>query len=113
MIEGLWSLEFISNVGGIGAGVVVFETQRIFGGDSQYYYVGQYEMQHDGKLKAEVMVEHYAGNRLSIFGPGQDKFSLAVRADSVQRPTFQATGSMIGSPDAKIAMRLTIRSELP
>lgn len=44
MIEALWSAEFTSNVGNFGAGVAVLETDRILGGDSQYYYVGNYQI---------------------------------------------------------------------
>jgi hypothetical protein len=42
-IEALWSLEFVSTEDSYGAGVVIFETNKIFGGDSLYYYLGNYE----------------------------------------------------------------------
>lgn len=32
-IEGLWTIDFFSG-DGTGAGVIVFETRRVFGGDS-------------------------------------------------------------------------------
>lgn len=38
MLEALWSVEFVSNTDGEGAGVAVLETGRILGGDGQYYY---------------------------------------------------------------------------
>jgi hypothetical protein len=41
-IEAVWAVNFITPVGAGGAGVVVFETGRIFGGDSYYYYIGGY-----------------------------------------------------------------------
>lgn len=42
MLEALLSVEFVSNVQGSGAGVVVIETGRILGVDSSYLYVGKY-----------------------------------------------------------------------
>lgn len=42
MIEALWSVEFMSNLQGAGAGVAVFETGRVLGGDAGYTYVGKY-----------------------------------------------------------------------
>lgn len=68
MLEALWSVEFISNVGGTGGGVVVLETQRLFGGDSQYFYVGTFKV--EGPLvRATLKVTHYYGPPSSVFGP--------------------------------------------
>lgn len=66
MIEGLWSIYFQTDQMH-GAGVVVFETNRLFGGDDKYFYVGKYVVAH-GKLQATAQVTHFAGAPLSIFG---------------------------------------------
>lgn len=42
MLEALWSVEFQSSFGLQGNGVVVFETGRVFGGDSTMIYVGNF-----------------------------------------------------------------------
>lgn len=36
MIEALWSVEFVAANGNYGGGVVIFESGRIFGGDSSF-----------------------------------------------------------------------------
>lgn len=53
MLEALWSVEFLSTAQGYGAGVIVLESSRVFGGDSTYFYIGSYELTHD-ILTAEV-----------------------------------------------------------
>jgi len=76
MLEALWSVEFVSNLGIFGAGVVVFETERVFGGDSQYYYLGTCQVKYDN-VEAEIEVTHYTGQKFSIFGP-LEKFKVKV-----------------------------------
>lgn len=44
----------------LGAGVVVPETNRVFGGDSSYYYTGTFQVR-NGEVTAQVRVRHYAG----------------------------------------------------
>lgn len=44
-IEALWTMQFHNTNGpASSAGVVVFESERIFGGDSCYYYIGNYKV---------------------------------------------------------------------
>ena len=110
MIEALWSVEFVSDVGMYGAGVAVFETGRILGGDSMYTYVDSYKVDRD-MVQAEIEVTHYAGQPLSVFGPArQFKLSVTGKAD---RNAFQVVGNRVDAPDRKIVIQLTRRAELP
>ncbi len=66
-IEAMWTAKFQSNKGAFGTGIVVLETGRVFGGDSQYYYVGDYSL--DGRqISVNISVTHYANDIDSIFG---------------------------------------------
>ena len=48
-LEALWSIQFeVPNIERWGGGVVVFETGRILGGDSSFYYIGDYSV--DNKI---------------------------------------------------------------
>ena len=76
-LEALWSVRLKSAVPGAAgysqfeaAGVVVLETNRLFGGDSSYYYTGSY-VGKNGRLTARVEVKHYAGpaNSILVGGP--------------------------------------------
>lgn len=72
--EALWAVYFgdVSGPSGLdpgrtNAGVAVLETQRIFGGDSQYYYVGNYAVEKD-RITATVTITHFNGEGWSAFG---------------------------------------------
>lgn len=110
MIEALWSVEFGSNVQMQGAGVAVFETGRILGGDAGYYYVGSYKIK-DSAITADIKVVNYRGQSTSIFGPIPE-FNLSV-SGTVRNPTFEVEGQMVENPAMRIRIRLTRRAELP
>ena len=110
MLEALWSVEFISNLGIFGAGVVVFETGRIFGGDSAYYYLGSCHVKND-TVVAEIEVNHYTGQPFSIFGH-LDKFNLKLTG-KIQEPTMELQGYLVENPSMVISVRLTKRADLP
>jgi hypothetical protein len=58
-VEALWTVDFDSAAGGwVNGGIAVLETGRVFGGDSQFYYLGNYEV--SGKqITATVAVKQY------------------------------------------------------
>lgn len=109
MIEALWSLEFVAANGNDGGGVVIFESGRIFGGDSSYYYVGSYEIS-GSKLTANVVVNHYFGDVNNVFGPYK-KVTLEL-AGQVEQDQFIVQG-VAKEPASNAKVRLTRRSELP
>ena len=87
--EALWAVYFgdISDPsrldpGRANAGVAVLETQRIFGGDSQYYYVGNYAVEKN-RITATVTISHFNGEGWSAFG-GPLKGSLRVRLEGLR-----------------------------
>jgi hypothetical protein len=82
-IEAMWTAQFQSNKGIFGAGIVVLETARAFGGDSQYYYVGDYRVDGD-QISVSLTVIHYANDIDSIFGPLQ-KFTVALKGELNER----------------------------
>ena len=59
-IEALWTALFTVDGKKVNAGVVVFETNCVFSGDSWYFYTGSYQAK-DGKLTARPKSTHYAG----------------------------------------------------
>lgn len=110
MVEALWSVEFVSNVQGQGAGVVVLETGRIFGGDSNYFYLGSYEVA-DGVIRAEVTARHYAGPPSSVLG--NSEVVTVAAAGRIGHDFFAVDGHLVGDPSRRISIRLTRRAELP
>ena len=51
---------------------MVFETGRVFGGDSQYYYLGMFAAGSDGAISGDLRIVHYHGERLTAFGTTSD-----------------------------------------
>jgi len=110
MLEALWSVEFSSNLGMKGAGVAVFETGRVLGGDSSYYYVGDAEVV-NSILRAKLEVTHYSGPRNSVVG-NYDRYHLEI-SGPVNRNQMILQGHVVEDPRIKMAFRLTRRAELP
>lgn len=78
-VEALWAVYFVDAVGHPNTGVVVLETSRIFGGDSKFYYTGEYEIDGD-QFSAMVNSTHYNGDGMTAFGfPTKDTVQLEVR----------------------------------
>lgn len=110
-VEALWTVEFMSNLQIFGSGVAFFETGKIFGGDARYYYLGSFEVDHGGLVKADIKVTHFTGEPYSIFGIRKE-FRLAL---SGQRkvPVMELTGHVVGKPHLAMTLRLTWRAPLP
>jgi hypothetical protein len=110
VIQALWSVEFVNNQFYFGGGVVVLASGKALGGDSNYYYKGEYELRTDGVFNARVEVTHYFGALSTIFGP-VEKLTL-VLGGNVERDHFLAEGHVEGNPEARITIRFTRRAEL-
>ncbi len=95
MIEGLWSVTFSTPQGAEGSGVAVLETERIFGGDSLYYYLGHYKVT-GGIVQGTVEVIHYAGPPWNVFGPLEQitlNFSGTLQEGSMSAKASDPTGT--------------------
>ncbi len=110
-LEALWTLQFRSAVGWQVGGVIVLETGRIFGGDSAYYYIGDYQAQGDA-VTARIAVEHYEG-------PLGDAFGTPLKSFTIQGH-FQRNGNVMTGefwrpqqPAMKLPGRLMRRADLP
>ncbi len=110
-IEALWTVEFISNLQVFGSGVVVLETGRVFGGDAQYYYLGDYNVIHGEDVTVNVQVTHFSGKPYSIFGPTK-QFKLKLTG-KLNIPIMELSGYVEGAPQLQMSMRLTKREDLP
>lgn len=120
-LEALWSIEFWAlphkpdpvpaDVTAQGAGVVVLETSRVFGGDTSYMYVGDYEVQNK-KVTARVKVSRYSPYvPRSVFGP-LDEFEVTLTGD-VNDSEMWLMGQSPQATGQWLATRLIRRAELP
>jgi len=97
--NGLWTVEFISTINRTGKGVLVLYNQRLFGGDSAYYYSGNYEINND-KIRGNIIVIRHDPIGISVFGDmGSFKLSLEGEVDNLH---FSAVATIPNMPNLKI-----------
>jgi T3SS negative regulator,GrlR len=116
MKNGLWAVEFFTNTGITGSGVVALENGRILGGDHSYYYFGSYtivaSLAIDQEiLRGEVQIRHYHGERSNVFGP-VDELNLRLEC-AVGSPWIMGHGYEPSVPDRRLSLRLRLLEELP
>ena len=110
MVEALWSVEFIVPQNrDYGAGVVVLENGTVRGGDSSYYYVGNFRIK-DSVINAEVSVHHYFGQVNNVFGPLKT-VNLSLEG-GVAYDQFEVRGVAKEVPGAHIFIRFKRLAEL-
>lgn len=118
MIEGLWVLKWLlpTDVGGdLTGGVAVIETNRLYGGDSGYIFVGDVTPNGQNVWSLDVTVTRHDPNIDSLFGD-LDQFHLTGtlrpdKADSPDGVTMVADFPMSDGPALGVAMRKV--AELP
>ena len=111
MIEALWSVEFQSSFGMQGAGIVVFETERVLGGDSGMMYVGSYRVE-NGSVYADIHVTRYANTANLQSVVGLDDFNLKITG-KVDPRMMALSGHVVEDPSRKITINAVRRAELP
>ena len=102
MTEALYVVEFgdVSGPGYRNGGVAVLETNRVFGGDSGYYYLGTYTIK-DGVLAATVGVTKHNPAWANVFGDYAGTFTL------------QMTGQLQGQNIVGMMQRVGTQITLP
>jgi hypothetical protein len=110
MVETLWSLEFESSLGDQGTGIVVLETNRLSGGDAQYFYVGKYKVE-NRILEAEVVVQHYAGVPFLIFGPSE--IHKVILKGEVHIHVMKSQGHLVNDPRRTFSVKCVKKVYLP
>lgn len=110
MLEAMYGIEFVSNMNDGGYGVIVLETGRLFGGDSSFVYVGNYEVD-NGRVRTTVKCTNDRKLLQSVFGP-LEEFNLRLEGVPDYRE-FILKGYVVEKPELEIAVKLTRRAELP
>jgi hypothetical protein len=117
-LEGLWTVVFfVPAQEQINAGVIVFETDKLFGGYSWYYYTGTYKSE-NGKLTGTLKSTHYAGpmgsRSMGMRREGTYQFEeTGRRQDENGYRTIDFRGIVVEAPGATVEGRLTWRTSLP
>jgi len=113
-LEALWTVTFTSLEEGeesnLGAGVVIFESGKIFGGDNQFYYIGDYKYDNSKDIiQGNVKVINYTGEAHSIFGTLR-KFDLSIEGE-LKIPEMTLSGYVVGGDTSKRILIFCVRRE--
>jgi len=111
--SGLWSVIFGTANGNTATGVMVFDDERIAGGDSNFYYTGNYRCSGD-EITAQIKVAHYGFSTGTIAGPILRGGTLHLNFHGRwTAETITADGRLEGAQSASVRCKLTKLEELP
>jgi T3SS negative regulator,GrlR len=110
-LEALWAVTFGTRQD-LGAGVIVFETGRVFGGDTSFYYIGHYTYHpRDQTISGEAEVIRHSSFQPFIF-PGLDGGRVQF-SGRVAEPEMILAGSLVQAPEQRIAVHCRHLHDLP
>jgi hypothetical protein len=112
-IESLYVVEF-GDVEGLGyrnGGVVILETARVFGGDSGYYYLGDYSVFGD-RFEASVRITKHNPAWGNVFGDDAPQFDIRVLGN-IEDENIVATMERVDRPGLRLPLRLARKASLP
>jgi hypothetical protein len=92
-------------------GVVVLETNRIFGGDSGYYYVGTFATK-DGRIDATARIVKHDPNWTNAFGDASQSFNIKM-SGTVTNGVIQGSMERLDGPGIRLPIRMTWKESLP
>lgn len=113
-IEALYSVSFgdiLSSNPHENGGVIIFETGRVYGGDSGYYYLGTFETGQD-KIKADITVTKHNPSWGNAFGDAAITFKIKVSA-SINDNIIEGHMTRSDMPQLTLPVRLKKLAALP
>jgi hypothetical protein len=110
-LEALWAVRF-GSVQDFGSGIIVFETNRIFGGDTSFYYVGSFTYNpRDQTITGEAkVIRHTPG--LPFVIANQDGGTVRLNGH-VSEPLMTLTGHLVQDPNQVITVVCRHLHDLP
>jgi hypothetical protein len=112
-IESLYVVEFgdIAGFGYRNGGVVILETNRVFGGDSGYFYLGDYSVFGD-RFAACVKITKHNPSWENVFGDDAPQFEIRVLG-SIEGDIIVAGMERLDRPGLRLPLRLVRKAPLP
>jgi len=105
MIDGLWTVEFEGVPNFLGGGIIVLSKNRLYGGDSQYFYTGLYDLK-GSNITAMVQVNAFVAAPESVFGTREKQFPIQLSGVVQDK---QIKGLAIRPDNPKFQIQLTLR----
>src|SRR6478672_1922902 len=102
-VDGFWTLRF-EGPQVTGTGVVMMKSNKVYGGETGFYYIGNYEVD-DDIFKARIAVHNFDPAIPSGFGiPGD--YEMDVSGVLQNHATMTGTAIIAGLPQYNIGIRL-------
>lgn len=108
-MEGFWLVQY-EGMQGNGGGVVVLIKGKVFGGDSETTYIGDYRAKGD-KLYAKAQIHNFVPGSLNVVGVEGD-YWLEIEG-ILQGNVVRGSGKVLAHDVAGMALKLTKISDLP
>lgn len=107
-MDGFWTAEFGTNSGMFGGGVAFLQDGKLKGGDSFYYYVGEYNL--SGKtFTATLRISPFIVGARSVFGTVNQELTLELVGSLIDDGKVIAQGRAREMPNQNFAVKLTKR----
>jgi hypothetical protein len=113
-LEALYLVEFgdVATPGQMrNGGVAVLKTGRIFGGDSGYYYIGEYAVSGNA-LTASLRIVKHNPSWNNAFGDTATSFQIKVNG-TIQGEVMSGNMARLDMPGRQLPIRLTRKEALP
>ena len=110
-MEGLWTIEFGSNSGLFGSGVIVLHEGKIMGGDASHYYFGTYASPTPTDFQATIAVKPFLPNAESVFKTYGKELTLTLIGTLKDPNHAVALGRPTEMPGLDLGVRLIRRPE--
>jgi hypothetical protein len=108
-MNGLWTAEFGSTAGIFGGGVVIFSDDgTLMGGDSWYFYAGEYQRE-GNELTATLRVSPFIQGGQSVFGTTGQQLTLDLRGQITGNSSAIGQGTARGIANMNFGVKLTKR----
>jgi hypothetical protein len=110
MVDGLWTIQFEEVPDFLGGAVVVLQGNHLYGGDSQYYYTGLYDLKGD-LVTAMVQVKSFVPAAETVFGTRESQFSIQLNG-KVHGDEIRAVAVRPDLPDLRLKVTLVRKTGL-
>lgn len=116
-VEGMWLLRTSQDGADqqmLAPGIIILESQRVFGGDSAYYHIGSYEM-NGSEFRGSVRTRTHTlyDDTVNVFGMVGEVDYEVVFVGELRGDEIVGRMCPVGAVELSQDMRLTKLAELP
>jgi len=113
-LDGLYVITFGGVTGSrANGGVVILKGERFFGGDSSYYYVGDYDASDAPLVVGRGRIVKHNAVAPNVFGDSAGEFEVILRGRIGSNGVIRGTMSRAVNPNVALPFQLELKERLP